>query len=362
MISKTTLKTISIGFLTLATLVACGDSNQDKALADAASIPVKVSTVGFDTGGGSFYASGTVEAVQNADISTRMMGYVRRLHVQPGDKVRRGALLIEINNADLAAKKAQVKANIISAEAAFANAEKDYERYKVLYQEQSASQKEMDDIDARYRMTKANLEAARQMEQEVLAQMAYVQIKAPFDAVVTNTFIKEGDMANPGMPLLGLESPEQFQVVAMVPESDIDKVKRDTEAQVHLKSLDKWISGHVSEVSSSSRNTGGQYLVKVKLKPSEADMKTGMYASVKFPLAEAEPSEQLVIPSEILVHKGQLAGVYTITEDNTALLRWLRLGRTVGEGVTVLSGLKPGETIIVAAEGKLYNGAKVSRQ
>ncbi|MCE2611751.1 efflux RND transporter periplasmic adaptor subunit [Flavobacteriaceae bacterium D16] len=351
-----------MGFIALGLMVACGDSNPVKDVADNQAIPVEIAVVGSDGSDASFSASGTLEAVQNAIISTRMMGYVQRLMVKPGDKVRRGAMLIEINNADLAAKKAQAKANILSAEAAFVNAEKDYNRYKVLFESQSASQKEMDDISARYRMTKAGLEAAKQMEQEVLAQMAYTQIRAPFNGVVTNTFIKEGDMANPGIPLLGLEAPEQFQVVAMVPESNIHMVSSNSTVQVHLKSMDRWVQGIVSEVSTSSRNTGGQYLVKVKFKEAHPQIKTGMYATVQFPFEKEQASETVMIPSAILVHKGQLTGVYTLSDSGRAMLRWIRTGRKIGDSITVLSGLKQGEKVILSAEGKLYNGAKISTQ
>lgn len=350
------------GIVALGTFYSCGDSNSDKNMADMPVIPVKVTVVGTDNNDTSFFASGSLEAVQNTSISTRMMGFVKQLRVKPGDKVRRGALLIEISNADLSAKRAQARASILSAEAAFVNAEKDYNRYKALYESQSASQKEMDDISARYRMAKAGLEAARQMEQEVLAQMDYARIKAPFDGMVTNTFIKEGDMANPGMPLIGLEAPEQFQVVAMVPESNIDEVVKNGEVRVHLKSLDKWVPGKVSEVSTSSRNTGGQFIVKVSLEGKHAEVKSGMYATVQFPRSGETESENIVIPAENLVRKGQLTGVYVMSDQDIALLRWIRTGRTVGDSVTVLSGLAPGEKLIVSAERKLYNGAKVSIQ
>lgn len=356
------LRIVITGLILLGVMFSCGDSGSEKNPNNTQAIPVVVGAVGSDSGDATFFASGTVEAVQNTNISTRMMGFVRRLNVKPGDKIRRGELLVEISNADLSAKKAQARANILSAEAAFVNAEKDYNRYKALYETQSASQKEMDDISARYRMTKAGLEAAKQMEKEVLAQMDYARIKAPFGGVVTNTFVKEGDMANPGMPLLGLEAPDQFQVVAMVPESNIDKVANNTRVQVHLKTLDKWVGGTVSEVSTSSRNTGGQYLVKVRIEEKLPGIKSGMYATVQFPMDKTELSEKVLIPSEILVHKGQLTGVYTVSDQGFALLRWIRTGRSVGDSVVVLSGLKPGEKVVLSSEGKLFNGVPVSIQ
>ena len=66
--------------------------------------------------------------------------------------------------------------------------------------------------------------------------------------------------------------------------------------------------------------------------------------------------------ANVLFTKGELSGVYTVSQSNTALLRWLRLGRTFGDKIEVLSGLKAGESYIISSETKLYNGAKVTIQ
>ena len=88
-----------------------------------------------------------------------------------------------------------------------------------------------------------------------------------------------------------------------------------------------------------------------------------MYATVLFPVEKTQQeNQQILVPKEALVTKGQLSGVYTVSESNTALLRWLRLGKTYGDRVEVLSGLSADESYIVSAEGKLYNGAPVSIQ
>ena len=68
--------------------------------------------------------SGKIQASNSADLSTRMMGYVNKVHVNVGDKVRKGQLLVSINNNDLQAKRAQVNAGITEATAAFNNAQK----------------------------------------------------------------------------------------------------------------------------------------------------------------------------------------------------------------------------------------------
>jgi RND family efflux transporter MFP subunit len=307
-------------------------------------------------------ASGKIEAENSANVSTRMMGYVTKVYVKVGQKVGAGQLLVSINNTDLLAKKAQVDASILQATAGYNNAKKDYDRFVNLFAQQSASQKELDDMTARFEMAKAGLEGAKQMRNEVMAQFNYANITAPFSGVVTNTFIKEGDMANPGMPLVSVEGSGKLQVTAMVSESDISKIKQGMPVTIIIKSMNKQVAGKVSEVSLSAKNTGGQYLVKVNLDEMDKTILSGMFVNVQFPIEKMavakEGSEQVLVPESALVKQGQLTGIYTVA-DNTAILRWLRIGKTYGDKVEVLSGLSSKEPYIVSAEGKLFNGAKV---
>ena len=220
-------------------------------------------------------------------------------------------------------------------------------------------------MTARYEMAKAGLEGAKQMRNEVIAQFSYSNITAPFSGVVTNTFVKEGDMANPGMPLLSVEGASRLQVTAMVSENDIATIKKGMAVNVLVKSSNKNVNGKVSEVSSSATNTGGQYLVKINLDKTDASILSGMFVNVQFPVAnkvETKSNEMVLIPETALVKQGQLSGIYTVGTGNVAILRWLRIGKTFGNQVEVLSGLSATENYIVSADGKLYNGAKVSIQ
>ncbi|WP_339840112.1 efflux RND transporter periplasmic adaptor subunit [uncultured Maribacter sp.] len=341
---------------------SCGSEDKKAVVDNSPAIAVQVKTVSEDNSSPFLSVSGKIEAAKSANISTRMMGYVDKIYVGVGDKVSDGQLLMSVNNANMSAQLAQVNAGITEAEAAFTNAEKDYNRFSTLFQENSASQKELDDITANYNMAKARLESAKQMRNGVNAQMGYANIRAPFNGVVTNKFISAGDMANPGMALMEVESPGKYQVLAMVPESEILDVKSDIEVTVQIKALNENVKGKVTEVSTSSKNTGGQYLVKVILDKTDAQILSGMYATVQFPVARKTTTSAVMIPIEAIVKNGQLSGIYTVSQSNTALLRWLRLGRTFGDEVEVLSGLSADEQYIVSAEGKLFNGAKIANQ
>lgn len=353
-------------FLLVLTLFSCGNDKKETANNEPA-IAVQVSGISNGNNSPFVTASGKIEAENSANLSTRMMGYVTKVHVKVGQKVGAGQLLVSINNTDLHAKKAQVDASILQATAAYNNAKKDYDRFVNLYAQQSASQKELDDMTARYEMAKATLEGARQMRNEVMAQFSYSNITAPFSGEITNTFIKEGDMANPGMPLVSIEGASRMQVTAMVSESDISSITNGMAVKIRVKSLNKEVTGKVSEVSGSAKNTGGQYLVKVNLTQTDKSILSGMFVNVQFPVANKKEttttvSDKVMVPESALVKQGQLTGIYTVGNGNTAILRWLRIGKSFGSQVEVLSGLAANEKYIVSAEGKLFNGAKISVQ
>ena len=353
--------------LTISSLIltSCGSDKKEN-VADLPAIPVKVAGNIENSTSPYVTASGKIESENSANLSTRMMGYVTKVNVKVGQNVSAGQLLVSINNTDLQAKKAQVDASITQATAGYNNAKKDYDRFTNLFAQQSASQKELDDMTARYEMAKAGLEGAKQMRNEVQAQFSYSNITAPFSGEVTNTFVKEGDMANPGMPLVSIEGASRLQVTAMVAESDINSITKGMPVTVLVKSNNTTISGKVAEVSVSAKNTGGQYLVKINLAKTSNKILSGMFVNVQFPIENKNQTTAktttVLVPQSALVHQGQLTGIYTVGTGNVAILRWLRIGKSTGDQVEVLSGLSANEQYIVSAEGKLFNGAKVSAQ
>jgi len=359
---KTRLQNILLLIIVI-TMASCSGDTEKTVIDSSPAISVKVGNVKSEGNKKVISASGKIEATKSANLSTRMMGYVTNVHVSVGEVVKQGQVLVSINTTGLQAKLAQVNAKITQAASAFKGAEKDYNRFVILFDQESASQKEMDDMTTHYEVAKAGLEAVNQMKNEVNAQFAYANIKAPFNGVITNKFIKVGDMANPGMPLLAIEAPGEFEATAMVPESEISKIEIGGNVNVLVKSVNKNLSGVVAAVSTSAKNTGGQYLVKVALKSTDEKVLSGMFAIVHFSFeGNSESETNILVPTSAIVANGGLKGIYTVSEQNTALLRWLRLGKTYGSMVEVLSGLNADEQYILSAEGKLSNRAKISIQ
>lgn len=355
-------KALALLVLTSVVLASCSNEGENNEKKEREPIVVTVATANKKTTN-AIQASGKVESTETAVISTRLMGFITKINVRPGDRVEKGQLLATISNGDIVAKRAQAQAMVAEAEAALIDAKKDYERYGELYEQQSASVKEFENITLHYNSVKAKTEAARQMQREAEAMLAYSNLTAPFSGVVTQRNADEGSMANPGMPILVLEDMGSYQVNTFVSEKDISRVKTGAAAEVTIKSTGQKIKGIVSEVSPSSRMNGGQYLVKVRINQHDnQELFAGMYAhvSISSSAADAREEERLMIPSEALLKRDQLNGLYTVRDGKTALLRWVTLGKSYGDQVEVLSGLNGEEAFILSADGKLYNGAPVS--
>jgi RND family efflux transporter MFP subunit len=249
---------------------------------------------------------------------------------------------------------------VAEAEAALIDAQKDHERFSELFKKGSASSKEFENAALHYNSIKSKAEAARQMQKEVEAMLSYTNLKAPFSGVVTQKNIDAGNMANPGMPILVIEQTGAYQVKASVAESDIAQIKAGAEAAIVIKSTGKIVKGRVSEVSPSSKFSGGQYFIVISIpEPESTGLFSGMSVNVSI-ASTSRSSDITLVPASAIVHKDQLTGIYTINDNETASLRWVKLGTAYGEYVEVLSGLSAQEKFILASEGKLYNGVPVA--
>ncbi|SBW00421.1 efflux RND transporter periplasmic adaptor subunit [uncultured Dysgonomonas sp.] len=355
-----TLRNTFLGIVGISTLYSCSSSDklEDK---DKTIVKVEAYSPGQSTNEG-FYLSGEVTAKQTANISTRMMGYINKIYVKPGDKVASGQLLVSISSDDILAKKGQVQAMITEAEAAAKNAQRDYERFKTLRNQNSVSDKELENVALQNTSMNAKVQMARQQMNEVNAMLSYTNIRAPFSGVVTQKMVDEGSMANPGMPILTIEQNGELQVIASIPENYIQDVKVGDVAKMELKSLGITIDGKVSELSPSAFRTGGQYSMKLAIDSKDKEnIRPGMYVNILIPNKTSENiTSKIMLDKSSIVYRDQLTGVYVIDDQSQANLRWIRLGKTIGNQVEVLSGLSQNDKIVSKAEGKLYNGVKVS--
>ncbi len=342
--------TATMVFLSLTAFTACGENEAGQY--DSQIIKVNAEKVKTIIVPVTFEFSGTVEGVDRVKLSTKLMGEIMYLPLEAGTKVSKGQLLVKIRSADIIAKKQQIKANLLQAEAGFRNVEINYNRVKSLFDKKSATQKEMEDIQMHYDMAAAQVKAVKEMEKEINDVLSYSEIKAPFDGYVVNKYFEEGDIAAPGHPIIIVENFDEFKIVATVSASEINKFEKGNSAKIKIDAVnDHTYEGKIIEINPGGNPASRQFQVQVIINSDEriADIKSGMYAKM---ILENSNEKLIAVNKNFLVKRGQLTGIYTINGNSEALLRWVRCGKDLGESIEIISGLSEGDQIITTENVK----------
>jgi len=325
-------------------------------------VSVTVETAKFSQISALNHFSGTVKSVHTVDLSTKVMGRITQLNVEAGDFARKGDVLVRIKDDNLQAQKNQVEANLAQARSALQNTETNYKRLKALHEKGSSTQKEFDDISTQYETAKANVTALNGKLLEIEDLLAYTVLEAPFDGYVVAKRVSQGDMAGPGQPLVSFEQATGMKVEVTVPETEIALFSLNDKVSVDVKAAGRsHLAGLVSSVNPSGNRVSRQFMVEVSLSDigRSHGLKSGMFAEVGL---SSTSDSALTVPKTAIIERGQLTGLYALTGDLEVLLRWVRIGDTIGDQVEILSGLTQGEKYVSSFEAPLREGQKVNAQ
>ncbi|PIP05470.1 MAG: hypothetical protein CO012_03410 [Syntrophobacterales bacterium CG_4_8_14_3_um_filter_49_14] len=381
-----------LGFLLLLIIiclfVSCGKEEEgtkppDKIAVDPANIE-KVSPVMADD----FYRSvGTVRSEKTAQIASKTMGYVLAVNVREGDKVKKGDLLLSLQSRELEFRLEAALNSILEIERGLAEAEAakeeekanlglaevTYQRFKGLMERKSISRQEFDEVKAKYEVAEARLRRAEekigslkakksQIEssaEEAGTYLGYTRIKAPFSGTIIQKNVHEGDLTIPGNVLFVLEDHRNYRLEASADEAKTGKIKPGEEVGVTLDALgEEKIRGKVAEIVPQIDPATRTFQVKIAL-PFIPGIKSGMYGKAYFP---AGKSFLLLVPRTALAECGQLSSLYIINRKGLAERRLVKTGKDYDDRVEVVSGLDPGESVVVRDLFKIREGCPVRQR
>jgi RND family efflux transporter MFP subunit len=328
---------VLLALLTLLGAGGCGDPAQ---LSDSATLPtvrVQVETLGLSEVPFQVEVAGTVEAVDQAVISARVSGQLITLPVQVGSQVEKGELLAKISAAEIAAQ-------VLRAEAQYSQARRNLERETKLQKANASTRETVSSL-------KEMVQIAEAAYREAKVMLDYTLIKAPFSGTLTHKLVEVGDLAAPGKPLLRLENGEALQVLAQIPESLVRGLSLGDQLRLSIPAAGLKIAAAISEIAPTVDPQSRTTQVKLKL-PDHPALRTGQFARVSL---IDRGSSTLLIPESVLRQKGQMTQVF-VADRNLARLRLVRTGTRYGEQIEILSGLRQGDRLIIAAQAALQDG------
>ncbi|WP_461829659.1 efflux RND transporter periplasmic adaptor subunit [Aquifex sp.] len=305
-----------------------------------------------------------------AELSTRVMGYVVQEFAKEGDKVKKGQTLFVIDPRDVKAQTEimkqrieQARKNYLAAKANYEAVKKTYERFKKLLKEGAVTQHEYDQVEAQYKAAKAQLEAAKaeirvatEAYKAATSQLSYVEVKAPFDGYLVRKFVDKGDIAAPGRPLAILEK-GPYKVESFLPEKYFHKIKEGDTVEVYIELLKRTFPAKIVEKEAAVNPQTRTFKVKALIQSEDVKLRGGFFA--KLYVIERIPEKTVLIPESAIYKRWDFTGVWVVKPDGTLELRLVRLGREFNGYYEVLAGLSPGERIVVEGIEKACDGCKI---
>lgn len=356
--------------LALAAFIGCSSERETANAAPETVTNVSVLTVHTTNVPDLIEGVGTVRAVQTSQLASQMMGNIIEIRVHEGDRLRRGQVLAVIDDAQPRAGLDRATAvelasgqEISAADSDFALAEATFKRYQTLYDRKSVSPQEFDEVKARYQATQARRDMARAGQAQAKASvqqshnaLSYTRVLAPFDGVVTDRKADVGTLASPGMPLFTVENVRRYRLEATVNETDLRYVRAGQQVPILVDALgDKELQGTVGEIVPAADPESRTFLVKLDL-PADPALRSGLFGRAHFTRGERT---SILIPRTAVIERGQLQGVYVLDQNKTANLRYITLGKPLGQQVEVLAGLQDGESMIAEPGSRELGGKKI---
>ena len=301
--------------------------------------------------------SGTVEEENGVALSFSMGGTIKQLRVKVGDHVRRGQLIASVD-------PTSIKNSFDVAHATRLQAEDAFKRMKQLHDKGSLP-------DIKWVEVQSQLQQAVSTENIARKSLSDCSLYAPMDGVISEKNAEVGQNAAPGMPIAKLVTTRVLNVKIAVPESEVAGLHVRQRAKIQVQALDgRWFSGYVIEKGVIADPITRSYSVKIRVEGAADGLLPGMVSNVslaKIALSKgaaagnvsssaAEAPSCIIIPASLVQLGDDNSNFVWVDEGGKAVRRTIVCGEYMSQGVSIVSGLKHGDKLIVEGQQKVCTG------
>ena len=353
-------KSILLSLAVLVLFSFCAKKKDSQSIQEQKPLAVKVADVQRGTLSKFLEYKGTVSAWRTANILPESSGRIGRIYKKQGDRVRKGDLLAELDLTTLQLQNKQARAAVAVAEAAYKDAQMNFERMKKLYDSKAISQMQLEKTqlgleaaDTQMKSAKANLDLVDYM-------LKNSSMRAPFDGIIAAKMLEEGDMINPMMGMspgiLILMDLSQVKVAVDVPSEEIEKIAIGQRCRVKVSSLEKEeFEGEVYSKNLAADPVSKTFKVEIRINNPKLKIKAGVFADIALEYLRHE--NVLLLPLTALLRGDRDVMVFN---NGVADKRRVLVGPKNGTNFEVLSGVAPGEKVLIEGNYDLKDGSPVT--
>lgn len=307
---------------------------------------------------------GALQAFTDAPIYARTSGYLKRRHVELGERVKAGQLLAEIDAPELEQQLQQARADFSTADANLHLAQVTADRYEDLVKTESVSRQDADNAAGTLEARKAAVESARHNVQRLEQLRAFTRISAPFAGVITARNTDVGALIDPGASggtareLFHIASMDRLRLFVTVPQGHARSATPGLAAAITLAELPaRTFPATLVRTAQTIDQATRTLLTEFEVPNPGGELLPGAYAEVRIKLPA--PTTTLVLPVNALLFRSEGLRAAVVHGGNRVALVPITLGRDYGTEVEVLSGLAADDVIVVSPPDSLVDGQEV---
>ena len=284
-----------------------------------------------------------IEAVRQSTVAAQISGRIVDIRFDTGDYVKKGEVIVRIDERASTQAVAASQAQVQEAEATLRNARAGYERSRQLYTQNFISQAALDKAEADYKSAQARVMALLAGAGQAATERSFATVLAPYSGIVSARHIELGEMATPGRPLMTGFDPSTLRVVATVPQAQVSAIQAVGTARVEIPSINKWIEVKRLTVVPAADPRTHTTRIRLELPEDVRGIYPGVFARAHFVLGK---ELRLLVPRQAVVRRSEVTAVYVVDDSGRPQLRQVRLGAAADErSIEVLSGLQRGERV-----------------
>lgn len=377
-LANTFLVCLSVGLL-----VSCGkeDATSAKAAPPDPSPKVQVAKVVSQKLAMTVHLPGEIEPYEDVAVFPKVTGFVKSITVDRGSHVKAGELIAQIEAPELIAQRSEAQsklqgaqAQLAAAEAKVASDESTYEHLKdaaatpgvVAGNDVFVAQKSVDADRAQLKAQQENVSAAQQALQAIAQTEAYLQVKAPFDGVVTGRNVHPGALVGPAgaatgaVPMLRIETLSRLRVVVPVPEMYAAGVPEGTKVEFTIPAFPgRSFTGKIARIAHSVDEKTRTMPVELEAPNVKGELSPGTFSDILWPVRRSYPT--LFVPTTAVANTLERVFVVRI-RDGKAEWVDVKTGATSDKLIEVFGDLHEGEMVAVRGTDELRPGNAVSAQ
>lgn len=308
-------------------------------------VNVKVMRVEPVTEESGWQYTGTVEESSGSVLSFPVSGTVTRIRVEAGQRVQKGELIAELDEATL-------QSTYDAASAALTQAEDAYRRMEQLHEAGSLPEMQWVEVQSK-------LKQAQSQERIAKKNLADGHLYAPFSGVISEKNVDSGHNVMPGEAVARLVKVDDVKVSVSVPENEISRITIGQEVNICVQALGgKVFPGKVAEKGIAANPLSRSYDVKALVENRQTELMPGMICTLY--MVTEDEGQTFVLPSNIIQTDEMNRCFVWVNDNGKASRRIVATGRLGRDGVQITSGISAGDSVIVEGQQKVSEGMEVS--